>query len=100
MNIIEAWKQAKEGQTIRRSHFSNTLMSVKREKEVYRLHEQMGQMSAESILADDWEVIKEKKILHYTALSSQTLHFLKTDNNEVVGIQIFEDDKITIEREE
>ena len=64
MNIIEAWKRAKEGQRIRRPSWESTggwgFEKGLRES----FHEAMktaeGDLSLD-LLADDWEIVKEKK---------------------------------------
>ena len=72
MNIIEAYKQAKEGQTIHRKGWpDNTFHKLfkKDERYVIGLHHRdkpIVYISPDSFVANDWEVVKEKKEISVT----------------------------------
>ena len=64
MNIIEAWKKAKEGQRIRRPSWESTGGWGFEKGLCKSFHEAMktaeGDLSLD-LLADDWEIVKGKK---------------------------------------
>ena len=63
MNLIEAWNKAKEGQLLWRDSWLNP-------HDAYETWQKRGEFnewiklhfySSDSLLADDWEIVKEKK---------------------------------------
>ena len=59
MNIIEAWKQAKEGQIIRRKSSST---QVTKHEEIGLTRNLWFHTGGDfDALADDWEIVKKKK---------------------------------------
>lgn len=57
MNIIDAWKQAKEGQRYKRKDSHWFLVKSSFHNFTYDL----SNLDRDAGLADDWEVVKEKK---------------------------------------
>lgn len=55
MNIIDAWKAAKEGQKIARSGLRFIKLTTSQLRDVVET------LQSPDLLADDWEVMKEKK---------------------------------------
>ena len=65
MNLIEAWKQAKEGQAIKQNATfgSKILRKTTDDEDIRRFIFQ--ELRPEFLLADDWEIAKEKKKIVY-----------------------------------
>lgn len=77
MNIIESWEIAKEGQEIRQTSQNNRYhpLVIKREGKNI-LSSLMSHLYDVSILADDWEIVKEHKRIE-TTWHSLTTHKLQ-----------------------
>jgi hypothetical protein len=59
MNLIEAWKQAKEGQSLRRKSWHGDFL-LQRCGELAETIK-IKQYSDVTLFADDWEIVKEKQ---------------------------------------
>jgi hypothetical protein len=92
MNIIEAWKLAKDGQAIKRNS-SDDKKCIKIKgifTNEFSFSDTVGHMYDEWFLADDWEIVKEHKVLE-TTLKGLQLPSVR---------HIPEDAKVTIEWDE
>lgn len=56
MNLIECWKQAKLGQKIK-----SGFCVIEKNEFTSLLTEAINSMPVETLLADDWEIVKEEK---------------------------------------
>lgn len=56
MNLIEAWRSAKEGQGIKRK--GSSVVTAKKE---YSLLTKFGHLHECAFIANDWEVVKERR---------------------------------------
>jgi len=61
MNIIEAWKLAKDGQTIQRKLHTSSIGAWRKDTGVKILSNELAGMHNEWFLADDWEIVKEHR---------------------------------------
>jgi len=63
MNLIEAWKKAKEGQKIREVRAGLIIKKIGRIKKPYLLDSirSSGWLDEDILLSDNWEIEKEKK---------------------------------------
>ena len=100
MNIIDAWKTAKEGQNLTRRAVAFRII---KKNDMY-FPQTVNDLSSDSALADDWEVVREKKVLNLEWGSmSNTLDAKYVYNNTQKLTQnhdIPKDAKVTIEWEE
>lgn len=99
MNIIEAWKLAREGQAIQKK--LRPVLLILGTKDPEFLRGELLKLPMDDILDDDWAVVKEKKVFNYISQMPQIMRVMKdTTGDEVFGIKILAGDKITVEREE
>lgn len=91
MNIIDAYKSAKPGQSIR-SKYGIIPVPVKAE-DLIGFYKAIGETEYGSLLADDWEVVKTKQRVSFPYKA-----WLNTIQSKVG--QIPEDAQVTIEWEE
>ena len=98
MNIIEAWKQAKEKQEIEKRTFPKC--SVKKMFTMADFTEWLSSVCPSgAILADDWEVVKEKEKKTITAIWLEVAGYSYVfPNYKFKGIP--QNAKVTIEWEE
>ena len=91
MNIIDAWKKAKEGQVIRSHNVDTRVKTGKLSDSLIVRYEDL-------LLADDWEVVREKKqethTFRYGAEIRPLLNFV------AIPVYIPVNSKVTIEWEE